>query len=240
MDVDPRLASRSYRSGPSDQSAPTSAVMLALAVQHLRTTNPDLLDTYLAAFVDQRTNKLYLQRSEPFPGHTAPGRILKEFPEFYDAIRANFDMLTGMRATHAMLVGMPPEINPLPALIRKSDVDWARVRLGWPESKFCKRLVALHEVRAPEQVRAGGIDCTLVMPSINFRICALGMRPPAGCADCGNTADLKPCSGCGKARYCSVACQRRQWPSHKQDCAILREADVFPSAQSLQEDLADV
>ncbi len=55
--------------------------------------------------------------------------------------------------------------------------------------------------------------------------------PPAfsdkpGCAHCGQTeghngVELKKCGACGKASYCSVACQKKHWKhgGHKQACA---------------------
>ena len=43
------------------------------------------------------------------------------------------------------------------------------------------------------------------------------------CAHCFKRADLSEprylvCSGCGKARYCSEACQRLDWAEHQEEC----------------------
>lgn len=41
-----------------------------------------------------------------------------------------------------------------------------------------------------------------------------------GCAVCGIvTGDLKRCGRCRSAAYCSEACQRKHWPTHKTSCA---------------------
>jgi TPR repeat protein len=52
------------------------------------------------------------------------------------------------------------------------------------------------------------------------------------CAECGEGgADLKMCNACKHARYCSVTCQRRHWPSHKKECkqhaARLHDESLF-------------
>ncbi|KAI0920201.1 hypothetical protein AcV5_010005 [Taiwanofungus camphoratus] len=38
------------------------------------------------------------------------------------------------------------------------------------------------------------------------------------CVACGKTERLKLCSKCHAAWYCSAACQRANWPMHKQTC----------------------
>ena len=38
----------------------------------------------------------------------------------------------------------------------------------------------------------------------------------AFCRDCG--AALKICNTCKHVKYCSIACQRQHWPSHKTEC----------------------
>ena len=44
------------------------------------------------------------------------------------------------------------------------------------------------------------------------------------CRTCEATepADMKRCSACMVARYCSPACQRRDWAQHKKYCVIDR------------------
>lgn len=48
------------------------------------------------------------------------------------------------------------------------------------------------------------------------------MRSP--CANgCRNEGTLK-CSGCGSIVYCSKACQKSHWKTHKPTCILIREA----------------
>lgn len=46
------------------------------------------------------------------------------------------------------------------------------------------------------------------------------------CANCGkgkgDGVKLQACAGCTAVLYCGQVCQRRHWPSHKQDCASRR------------------
>ena len=53
------------------------------------------------------------------------------------------------------------------------------------------------------------------------------------CAHCAKRADLSEprylvCSGCGKARYCSEACQREHWPFHQKECLACQEQADAP------------
>ncbi|KAG8739655.1 hypothetical protein FRC10_005357 [Ceratobasidium sp. 414] len=45
-------------------------------------------------------------------------------------------------------------------------------------------------------------------------------KPSDTCWLCGGSGkpNLSACSKCKKARYCSAACQRQDWPAHKKDC----------------------
>lgn len=52
--------------------------------------------------------------------------------------------------------------------------------------------------------------------------------PMDACLVCGASASNK-CSGCGVARYCSVAHQRKDWPTHKIDCKTLRRGIRHPT-----------
>ena len=54
----------------------------------------------------------------------------------------------------------------------------------------------------------------------------------AQCAECGEGgADLKMCNACKHINYCSVTCQRRHWPRHKNECkqraARLHDKSLF-------------
>jgi TPR repeat protein len=54
----------------------------------------------------------------------------------------------------------------------------------------------------------------------------------ARCAECGEGgACLKMCDACKHIKYCSVTCQRLNWPSHKKECkqraAKLHDESLF-------------
>jgi TPR repeat protein len=54
----------------------------------------------------------------------------------------------------------------------------------------------------------------------------------ARCAECGEGgAGLKTCKSCKDVKYCSVTCQRLNWPSHKKECkqrtAKLHDESLF-------------
>ena len=53
------------------------------------------------------------------------------------------------------------------------------------------------------------------------------------CDACGKTfavAELKRCSRCRAAAYCSTACQRTAWPRHKDHCRRAPKAAPAPAA----------
>ena len=53
----------------------------------------------------------------------------------------------------------------------------------------------------------------------------------AHCAGCGKSAvdaglrKLRKCAGCGRAEYCSRACQKQAWPAHKAACRAARNEE---------------
>mmetsp|Transcript_58984 Transcript_58984/g.144663 ORF Transcript_58984/g.144663 Transcript_58984/m.144663 type:complete len:265 (+) Transcript_58984:64-858(+) len=51
-----------------------------------------------------------------------------------------------------------------------------------------------------------------------------GPAPSDACRACGSTP-AKMCAGCRSARYCSEACQRTDWPNHKQLCLEEKEKE---------------
>ncbi len=47
------------------------------------------------------------------------------------------------------------------------------------------------------------------------------------CASCKTAGDdLKVCTRCKGPRYCSVACQRKDWPEHKRVCQRLAKTEA--------------
>ena len=62
---------------------------------------------------------------------------------------------------------------------------------------------------------------------------ARGVRENATCAHCGEVepmmGDFKRCSRCKKIHYCSSACQKAHWKTHKPTCGSAAAAE--PEAQ---------
>jgi hypothetical protein len=48
-----------------------------------------------------------------------------------------------------------------------------------------------------------------------------------GCLNCQRTGKLKVCAYCRAASYCDAACQRADWPAHKEECEIERSRLVI-------------
>jgi hypothetical protein len=46
----------------------------------------------------------------------------------------------------------------------------------------------------------------------------LGEYQQRFCASCNKTGPWRLCSRCKKVYYCSVECQKKNWPTHKLDC----------------------
>ncbi|KAI8462871.1 MAG: hypothetical protein J3K34DRAFT_446096 [Monoraphidium minutum] len=59
--------------------------------------------------------------------------------------------------------------------------------------------------------------------------------PAAACAVCGKGRDqgkLKVCTGCGAVHYCSAACQKEDWPSHRRACKARASQAAAQQAQA--------
>jgi hypothetical protein len=51
---------------------------------------------------------------------------------------------------------------------------------------------------------------------------AAATKPSSVCASCGQArASFKKCGRCKMVKYCSEACQRAHWPSHKPLCGVV-------------------
>ena len=56
-------------------------------------------------------------------------------------------------------------------------------------------------------------------PSDEDRVMPLLADCNPGCSVCGILQPAKKCTACRKIQYCSIACQKEDWPSHKNNCA---------------------
>ncbi len=45
-----------------------------------------------------------------------------------------------------------------------------------------------------------------------------GSRFKRSCEVCGKTSQIRKCGRCKIIQYCSIQCQKTDWPSHKSDC----------------------
>ena len=73
---------------------------------------------------------------------------------------------------------------------------------------------------AKEKSLATGVEAT-----------PLSQNARDACDACGKTvAELKRCSRCRAAAYCSTACQRTAWPRHKDHCRRAPKAAPAPAA----------
>lgn len=55
-------------------------------------------------------------------------------------------------------------------------------------------------------------------PETVFRM----MKDAKTCQSCGSTADVKLCNACKCTWYCSPACQKSDWPTHKKQCKVFQ------------------
>ena len=59
-------------------------------------------------------------------------------------------------------------------------------------------------------------------------------RQAMGCNFCGEvTGNLKKCSACKKASYCSVACQKKHWQYHKHTCEKPKQTSIESTNNAL-------
>lgn len=89
---------------------------------------------------------------------------------------------------------------------------------------FCDSQACMDKVdtEASKTVDASGLDVKKIDPVVVERAASQN----AGCAGmCGLLENLHKCKGCYSVSYCSVACQKKDWPSHKKECKQKKCAD---------------
>ena len=80
-------------------------------------------------------------------------------------------------------------------------------------------LVATRALPAGTQVMVARAVTAVLHPSAWGRRCNCCLSKPAS-----SEAKLLRCSGCRNHFYCSAACQKLEWPSHKRECSCLAAA----------------
>lgn len=61
-------------------------------------------------------------------------------------------------------------------------------------------------------------DAYSFSPETVFRM----MKDAKTCQSCGSTVDVKLCNACKCTWYCSPACQKTDWPTHKKQCKVFQ------------------
>lgn len=109
----------------------------------------------------------------------------------------------------------PPRVEDMPAAVcEKADCEALSNAKHWMELEEAKNL---HNA-GNNNLSSGGGSSAWYLP------CSGGEPTPTGCFKChslhpaGGEGALQRCSRCHLARYCSAACQRSDWPLHKQVC----------------------
>ena len=67
------------------------------------------------------------------------------------------------------------------------------------------------------------------------------------CENCGKCGKLKTCSACGVVRFCSLSCQKENWPVHRSDCKQFQhefqtemEAEILDAQQQYSDEIEGV
>jgi hypothetical protein len=107
----------------------------------------------------------------------------------------------GLRA-----LGPPPPVDGCRRAVTDLDDNWHEVRMA-----FCSNPGCAAEC---EDAAEGGRGVVVMSEAPDMlRVILHGGRPPA---------PLMWCSACKNAQYCSQACQRRHWGTHRSQCGALK------------------
>lgn len=138
-------------------------------------------------------------------------------------------------------LSLRPEESPICRCGQGKDVEGMRKVKGWEKyAPLCTRIaisplfavpymesvagevVEKHsELMKDKKDKSEDSEHTKIQPMESLRrlMEASGMEAQeAECQKCGASGDLKVCSGCKQVSYCSPACQKQDWKTHKPQC----------------------
>ncbi|ETS64179.1 hypothetical protein PaG_01416 [Moesziomyces aphidis] len=194
--------------------------------------------TPLGGADDSRAPRPHAPRNKPEPG-AAGSRV--RLPDIQD-LELRFDAISSERA---LFYAPLPKNGPSPADFRTSSAASAFSPAGGtPRSlsgsySYSYSQLLSSSFSAPGGWAAAGIsacrpgDVLLrLRPEVAVLSTALLEQRCSACYSSPSPADasnatagankLQRCSGCKVLRYCSAACQRRDWPSHRDECKALK------------------
>ena len=234
-----------YTEGPDDCQAHHTvlpvAIILGSGTSFLMSNNPDLLKHHIPAVLDSITGRLRIIEGCPhanWKDHEVALNATVEPGQLFKAISDNFGQYEEKNHTRMLFCGLVEGLDLHAVLYRKPDLLWANVRLDWPTTELAKRTVKLMQKHSGA---AKVIDYSYGIPSGEFRTLALAHRRKAmkECFNCGAAKkELKTCTGCRNAWYCTTDCQQQNWRVHKSCCSHFKGKVVLSVADA--ELLADV
>ncbi|KIZ01793.1 hypothetical protein MNEG_6168 [Monoraphidium neglectum] len=171
-------------------------------------------------------------RSWAWVGNPLPQDLLREGPAPAGVTQVEagsfHPSLTGV-----MLKAVDDYVSSHPAIVEV--VDREREEAGATQEALRRKVLQPDgaapvdpcSVRAAQQPRGGSTSSNNQEQQRRQQQQQEHLQPQLGCSSCGKVkgdgVQLRSCTGCGgMAKYCSVECQRLDWPAHKTDCKAAR------------------